>query len=136
MSDGNPNQIILEGVKYDALLACLKYMYCDELPTVLNENVNDLLQASGKLELKSITAICEKFLAISVTLENAIAMFKLAFKTQAQQLKAVALDLIVYNFDQVKKKPEFSNLEHEEFLEVTYAAMHHLALKRKFMESE
>jgi len=136
MSDTNPNQFVIDGAKYDIFLACIKYIYCDELPIILDENVHDLFHTAGKLGLSRIIALCEKYLAPTVTLDNAITMFKLGFKAKANQLKAVALDLIVYNFDLVKKKPEFTNLEQEEYLEVTFAAMNQLALKRKFMETQ
>ncbi|CAD6220704.1 GSCOCG00011582001-RA-CDS [Cotesia congregata] len=88
----------------------LDFIYTDHVDD-LDSNAEKLLEAADKYQLQSLKEMCEYSLSKTLNVGNAIKIMILADRYYAKQLKEIAIDYVIANFDKFKNTEEFKALE-------------------------
>jgi hypothetical protein len=99
---------VIEDVELETLKSLLSFAYTDE---IRNEDLTpELLVAADKYMMKALVEKCQDKLRKSLSVDNAANYFLLAYRHNANSLKAFAMKFIVDNFKSVEKTEGFRSI--------------------------
>jgi len=109
MSESHQKEIVITDLKAKAFEAFLEYAYCNEIKFD-EEIAKELIVYGDKILFSNLKIECEKILARSINLENAIAIYEVSELAQAENLKGIALKFIKSNIKEITKEKGLDNI--------------------------
>lgn len=118
MRESVNNRIQLSGLPSSTFRDVLTFYYEGDDSVITHDTVEELLRASGLLQLECLQERCEAYYADHLYPENAIGIWKLAKCLGCKQLQGIAKMYILTNFNTVSEEAEFLALDCDLLLEV------------------
>lgn len=118
MRESVNNRVQLSGLTSATFRDVLTFYYEGDDSIITHDTVEELLRASGLLQLECLQERCEVYYADHLYPENAIGIWKLAKCLGCKQLQEKAKMYVLTNFSSVSEEAEFLSLDCDLLLEV------------------
>jgi len=123
MRDSNTSQSQVTGYSFIAFHEFLKFIYTDSCE-VPNSNVAaELMNAAEYYRLERLKALMEHLLARALDVESSCVILEIAHRFGATQLKKLAFEFILSNYDSVSKTSGFSEMHKDCITEILHVAV-------------
>lgn len=109
MKERKQNRVTIVDVEYNVLREMLVYIYTDESPN-MKDMANELLVVADKYDLPGLKIMCEEYLGLALTVENAADMLVFADMHCAKQLKARSIQFVSVNAKDISKTESWKNM--------------------------
>eukprot|EP00347_Sterkiella_histriomuscorum_P007830 403347403 len=119
----HPNHVIMDipEVKFKAFLGLIEYLYTDNMKCLKSEqnednfemeHLLDLLLLSNEFKIEKLRKLCQDSIEPSINLDNCTIILKKANEIghQADDLKKIAINFILQNYQSVMKMDSFYDL--------------------------
>jgi len=107
---GKTQDIVLPGVAANGLRLLLEFVYTGKLE-LTPENIQEVLACAAQLQVKSVVALCARYLDTNLDLENCVDILTLADTFTLHKLRHNVLRFLSENLKQFCKTPEFQRLD-------------------------
>lgn len=121
LSESKKSSIEIKEVKPEILSAFLDFVYTEQVKLKNLDLTPELMEFANRYDVQPLKARCGEILADNLRTENAIATLSLADRTQAFELKELALNFIAANVKDVFNTKEFEELDGELMREIVKA---------------
>lgn len=118
MRESVNDRIQLSGLSSATFRDVLTFYYNGDDSVITHDTVEELLHASGLLQLTCLQTRCEAYYANHFVPENAIGIWKLATCHGCMQLQQLSKKFILNNFTAVSQEAEFLTLEADMLVEL------------------
>ncbi|KAL8586126.1 hypothetical protein ACOMHN_065089 [Nucella lapillus] len=118
MKESVNNRIQLSGLTSATFRNVLSFYYEGDDGIITHDTVEELLRASGLLQLECLQARCEAYYTDHLFPENALGIWKLATCLGCKELEMVARSFIFHQFGAISQEVEFLTLDLEPLLEL------------------
>jgi len=122
MKDALEKEIVIANYTYDAFREFLRFIYTDECQ-VGPQLAAELMSAAEFYRLIRLKALMELSLSKAIDIENACPILEIAHCYGASQLKQVAFEFILGNYEKVSKTNGFSDMHKDCVTEILHIAV-------------
>jgi len=123
MKDSTTNEILVSNYSYQAFLEFLRFIYADECNVPNSQIAAELISAAEFYGLSRLKSLMELLLSRAIDIENACLILEIAHRYNADQLKQLAFEFIIKNFDKVSKTNSFQEMNKECVTEILHVAV-------------
>jgi hypothetical protein len=115
MRESTTGEIHITDFEFQVIRSMIFYMYTDTFPDqkVLAQHAINILKASKKYMISSLTEYCELYLANCLTVSSCLSMLRFAYDMDTTILRQKCLIYIAQNSPKVIQLPEYNELEKE-----------------------
>ena len=110
MKEKREGMVEIEELKCTVMEDLLEFIYTGDVVLTSSRNAVELLKAASYTSVCHLEKLCEKFLKETLSVENCLAIYRLAAKHDCVELKKGTCDFIKVNFSKVLNRPEFLEL--------------------------
>ncbi|XP_045597657.1 kelch-like protein 38 isoform X2 [Procambarus clarkii] len=119
------NTIELQGIDADCLLLLLQYVECGSY-IIPSDNILMLLQTAAMLQFISVQSACEQEILASLSCDTCLEVYYVTSSLGLTQIATAALTISVWNFSEIRNKPQFFQLSLCELIEyVSNPSLYH-----------
>jgi len=122
MKEAAANEIVVSNYSYNAFHEFLRFIYTDECQ-VGPQLAAELMSAAEFYRLSRLKALMEFTLSRAIDVENACPILEIAHSYGARQLKQLAFEFILSNYDNVSKTNGFSDMNKDCITEILHVAV-------------
>jgi len=126
MSDSEKSEIYITAHSYAAFFQLIRFIYTDECTCDSPELAAELMAAAEFYRLDRLKAWAEFLLSKALNVDTACGILEVAHLHNAMQLKRVAFDFIMQNYEDVSKTDSFDSMHKECYREILHVAMNKL----------
>ena len=102
MVESNSNTVNISDVDHEVLKEMLRFIYMGQVENI-ETIASDLFIAADKYDIQDLKNECANYIANNITVENAILIFELAVKYNAEQLKTRVMHFVKSNIVDIMK---------------------------------
>jgi len=122
MKDATAREVVVSNFSYNAYLEFLRFVYTDECQ-VNPQLAAELMSAAEFYRLSRLKALMELTLSRAIDVENACPILEIAHCYGARQLKLLAFEFILSNYEKVSKTNGFSDMNKDCITEILHVAV-------------
>lgn len=94
MKENEEGRVIIEDMEPEVLEELLRFIYCTEVSTSIDEICSELFEAADRFDIEALKILCENEMIKKVDTENALEMYMQAELHEAELLKEKSFDVI------------------------------------------
>ena len=106
MVEKNSNIVKIADFEYDVIKEMLRFIYMGEVENIKSISI-ELFLAADKYDIQSLRNKCANYIANNITVDNAIKIYDLANKFNAEKLKTRAMDFLKSTIGNMMKTDAF-----------------------------
>jgi len=123
MKDAMMKQLVIDNYSYTAFQQLLKFIYTDECQISSPDVAAELMSAAEFYRLERLKALMELMLSKALDIETACPILEIAQRFGAAQLKRIAFEYILTNYERVSKTSGFMDMQKECITEILHVAI-------------
>jgi len=123
MKDALANEAHVTSYSYIAFHEFLKFIYTDSCEVPNSQVASELMSAAEFYRMERLKALMEHLLARALDVDSSCIILEIAHRFGAMQLKKLAFEFILGNYDSVSRTSAFSEMHKECITEILHVAV-------------